>query len=79
MENPQPRDLATEVAHLKAWWATRPSLKAPAVSLEAGRHRNTLPQVLSGQTAATASLLDSFYPTLGKYGYMPLTNDYQFL
>ena len=73
------RDLTAELAHLREWWASRSSLKPQAVSAEAGRHRNTLPQVLKGQTAPTAALLDSFYPMLGKYGYQPLNTEYLFL
>jgi|GEM_PF-5599778 len=74
----QPRNLPAEVAHLQAWWADRPLLTTSAVSVAAGLHRNTLPQALrTGKV--TAELLDTVYPMLGKYGYKPLSNDYQFL
>jgi hypothetical protein len=73
------RDLAAELAHLQAWWTTRPSLSPQAVSVEAGRHRNTLPKLLRAERAPTAAVLDSCYPMLGKYGYQPLSNDYLFL
>jgi hypothetical protein len=76
---PPARDLAAELADLQAFFAKRPRLSKPGISVEAGRHRNTLPQVLKGQTNATAALLDSFYPTLAGYGYQPLSNDYLFL
>lgn len=73
------RDLAAEVAHLVAWWATRPSLSPQAVSKEAGRHRNALARILSGERLPTARMLDDFYPMLGKYGYAPMSNEYLFL
>jgi hypothetical protein len=75
----QPRDLPAELAHLKTWWATRPSLSPQGVSVEAGRHRNQLPRLLTGERNPTAALLDDFYPMLGKYGYEPLSNEYLFL
>ncbi len=75
----QPRDLPAELAHLKAWWATRPALSSQAVSREAGRHRNLLSRLLTGERPPTAPLLDDFYPMLGKYGYQPLNTDYLFL
>ena len=75
----QSRDLPAEVAHLNAWWATRPSLSPQAVSKEAGRHRNMLPRLLSGERPATAAMLDGFYPTLCRYNYEPLGNEYLFL
>ncbi|MEL5994646.1 hypothetical protein [Hymenobacter segetis] len=75
MAQPEGRDLATEVNHLKAWLLTMPAINASTISVAAGLLRGDLGNVLRGNRSPQAHKLDAIYKVLVPYGYKNISPD----